>query len=487
MTNEQHSRLSSGVAGLDNILNEGLLPERAYLVRGGPGTGKTTLGLHFLTAGAANGEPVLFISLLRRGSDVQRDAAVRGFDPTKMTFLDLSPTAEVFTEMQASRLFAPAEMERAPLTKKIVEQIEQLHPTRIFVDALTQLRYIATDDFDFHRLTLSLLRFLMGQGATVLASAESVSNKSEVGLEFLVDGVIILDAQADLRTVTVEKYASSDFQPGRHSMRLTDAGMVVFPRLLSTDFSQEFTGELIASGISELDALLGGGIERGLVTLIAGPSGSGKSLLGLYFVRAAAGRGERSVIYVYEEPPEPLIQRAETLGIPLGDFIASDLLHIVPVQPNRYLPDEFSAMVRQEVEDRNTQVVMLDTLRGYRLTLRDQDLVRSLYDLLAYLKYHDVTTLLINDVEMITGDFRVTEMGVSFTADNIIFLRYLEMHGQMRKAIGVLKKRMGDFEKTLRELNVTARGIEIGQPLNDLRGILRGQPEWVGRAKEEKM
>jgi len=480
MMEEQAARLSTGVAGLDEVLLGGVIPRRSYLVQGRPGTGKTTLGLHFLTAKQTSHEPVLFISLIKRPDDVRHNATQLGFDISDITFLDLSPTPEVLTEEQPPRIFSPAEMERAPLTRQIAEQIQSRRPVRIFIDALTQLRYFATDEYDYRRLTLSVLRFCLDQQATVFASSESDSVDTEHSLEFLVDGLFTLDMEEDRRSVTVSKYLGSDFLAGRHSMRLTDTGMVVFPRLVEPELKPEFTGESISSGNTELDALLGGGIERGLVTIISGPSGIGKTLLCLSFIHQAAQRGESSVIYIYEETSQPLILRAENVGIPLRDFIERNLVKVVTVQPDRYLPDEFTALVREEVEQRNARVVMIDNISGYRLTLRDRDLVRSLHILCDYLKSHDVTTLIVNNVEEITGDFRITEIGISFMADNVVFMRYLEFGGQLRKAVGVLKKRMGDFEKTLRQLEITKEGLIIGKPLTNLRGILRGTPTWVG-------
>jgi circadian clock protein KaiC len=151
------------------------------------------------------------------------------------------------------------------------------------------------------------------------------------------------------------------------------------------------------------------------------------------------------------------------------------------VEPLRFSPAEFALLVRREVEDRGARIVMIDGVSGYRLTLAGDDLVAQLHALGRYLKNMGVTVLFINEVEGITGDFRATEAGVSYLCDNLVFLRYLEMDGELRKAIGVLKKRAGDFGKALREMQITDRGIRVGAPLSGLRGVLTGTPEWVGR------
>ncbi|HZD60103.1 MAG TPA: ATPase domain-containing protein, partial [Anaerolineae bacterium] len=260
---------------------------------------------------------------------------------------------------------------------------------------------------------------------------------------------------------------------------ISGKGMEVFPRLVPAAYGREFKAETIPSGVPEFDELLNGGVERGTVTLITGPSGVGKTTIGMLFMKEAAGRGERSVIYTFEEDVDTLVQRAESINIPVGSMMERGTLAVEQVEPLRYSPDEFAAMVRREVEEKNSRIVMIDSTAGYKLTVRGEDLVANLHALTKYLKNMGVTVILINEIEYVTGDFRVTEIGISYLADNVIFLRYLEMFGEMRKAIGVLKKRVSNFEKTLREVDITRYGVKIGKPLSGLRGILLGTPEWV--------
>ena len=321
MGNHENRRLSIGVPGLDEVLDGGLLPCQAYLVRGDTGTGKTTLGLHFLQEGVKQDEPVLLISLMRGEEEIRRHAASLGFSFDGVTFLDLSPTPELFTELQSYRVFLPSDVERGPLTQRIIGELETVQPRRIFVDALTQLRYVATDEYDFRRLALSLLRFLKGREATLLVTSETMESASDASLKFLCDGVIDLCMSRVGRTVQVMKYVGSNFRFGMHSMRLCEHGMVVYPRLEAEQPTLPFTGELISSGIPALDDLLHGGIERGLSTIITGPSGAGKTTIGMQFVKEAATRGERSTVFIYEEAYQPLVQRMEELGIPMQTMI----------------------------------------------------------------------------------------------------------------------------------------------------------------------
>ena len=478
-------RLSTGISGLDEVLYGGLVPACAYLVRGGPGSGKTTLGLHFLSAGIANGEKTLYITLGESAEQIGTNGDRLGFDMKGMTFLDLSPSSEFFTEIQTYDIFSPAEVEREPTTQKIIESVETLKPKRVVLDAITQFRYLSVDAFQFRKQVLSFIRFLLEQGATVIFTSEGSQTAPDDDLQFISDGVINLNHDAEGRTLNITKFRGSNFHSGLHSMRLTNQGMEVSPRLQPEVYKREFAVQSIPSGVPELDELLHGGIERGTITIFTGSTGVGKTTIGLQFMKEAAGRGERSVVYCFEEPEEILLHRCESVNIPVHAMSDRGTLSVVSVEPLYFSPDEFANMVRQEVEEKKARIVMIDSVAGYRLSLRGEDLISHLHALCKYLQNMGVTVILVNELETITGDFRATDVGISYMADNIIFLRYIEVQGQLRRAIGVLKKRMSDFEKTMREIEITRYGIKVGKPLTNLRGILSGAPEFISKQENE--
>ncbi len=473
------NRLSSGVSGLDEVLHGGLIPGRAYLVRGGPGAGKTTLGLHFLAAGAAAGENVLFITLGEPVEQVRRNAERLGFDLTAIHFLDLTPSSEFFTEVESYDIFSPAEVERVPLTEKIVQAVETHQPRRVFLDAMTQFRYLASDPYQFRQQVLSFLRFLTDRGAAILFTSESSPEAPDDDLQFMADGIIHLNYAPEGRTLNVTKMRGSGFIPGNHNFTLGASGMTVYPRLIPEAVHRPFSADQISSGVPELDELLGGGIERGTITLLSGPSGAGKTTLGMQFMKEAAGRGERSVVYTFEEEVEIILRRCDAVNIPARAMLEKGTLDIVKVEPLQYTPGEFAQLVRRDVEQKGTRLVMLDSVSGYKLSLRGQNLTAELHAVSKYLQNMGVVVLLVSEVSEITGDFRPTDENISYLGDNIVFLRYLEINGQLRKAIGVLKKRLSNFERTLREIEITRYGIKVGEPLSNLRGILSGTPEWV--------
>jgi len=442
-----------------------------------------------LTAGVELGEKPLFITLGEPEAQLRANAEWLGFDIEAMPFLDLSPSSEFFTEVQTYDIFSASEVEREPTTQKIIEQVRAVKPQRVFLDAITQFRYLAADEFQFRKQVLSFLRFLVEGGATVVYTSEGTLSAPDDDLQFISDGVIYLELLPEGRAVSVTKLRGSNFRNGRHSMRLTETGMQVFPRLRPDKYQQDFVAEPISSGIPEMDELLHGGLERGTVTVISGPSGVGKTTVGIQFMKEAAGRGERSVVYIFEESISTLLRRCESVNIPVQQMMAQGSLSVIPVEPLLYSPDEFANMVRTEVEKHQTRIVMIDSISGYQVSMRGQDLVSNLHALCKYLKNMGVTVILINEIETLNGDFRITEIGISYLADNLVFIRYLERQfhtrTEIRKAIGVIKKRVSNFEKSLRELEITRYGLKVSKPIRGLRGILGATPIWVDGEAED--
>lgn len=479
MTEDHTSRISTGISGMDTVLYGGFLNKFAYLVRGGPGTGKTTFGLHFLTAPHQESSPALFITLGEPTEKIRHIGAAMGFDLSHVHMLDLSPGPDFFAKMESYDIFTPAEVEREPLTRRIVETVQELKPRRVFIDSMTQFRYLSSDPFMFRKQSLSFIRFLVGQGATVLFSSESSPEAPDDDLQFLCDGIIHLHLSKNVRTVHVTKFRGSPFLHGVHEFEITPRGLEVYPKVRPSEESAEQPAELLSYGIPELDELLGGGLPRNSITLIVGPTGVGKSTLAMAFAKEAAGRGERTFMYAFDEDPQKILQRCDGVNIPARAMIARGTLAVEKIEPLLFSANSFAHKVLNDVEREGTRIIILDSASGYRLSLRGENLTEQLHALSRSLTSRGVTVLIIEELPEITGEFRATRHGLSFLADNIIFLRYLEMQGRLKRAIGVLKKRTGGFEDTLREVAITRYGLKIGRPLTECRGILKGVPEIV--------
>jgi len=477
MTAPRTRRVPTGVPGLDDVLDGGLPANRAYMLRGGPGSGKTILGEHFLTADPDDDS--LFVSLEESAANLRENAASVGIDLEDVVVLDYSPDPDDFAEAGSYDVFAPGDRGES-LSAGIRAAVDEHDPDRVFVDPLTRLRQFAPDDARFLEEVGSFTSYVRERGATLLFTTQPTADAPDEDLEFLCDGSVELGEAAKGRTLTVRKLRGSSFQRGAHTARIGSDGLRVFPQLVPSVRSREFDDAMLSSGVDALDEMLGGGVAPGTVTVVSGPSGVGKSTTATQFAVAAAARGDRTTAYLFEEGRDTFVHRSESIGLPVSRMEETGNLELRAVEALSVSPDEFAAEVRAEVEADGTSVVVIDGISGYRMSLRgeDDDLVRELHALCRYLRGMGVTTILLDDVPTITGEFEPTSERISYLADNILFLRYLEYRGEIRKAAGVLKKRSSDFERTLREFEITGDGLAVGEPLTDLRGVLTGTPEW---------
>ena len=468
-------RVSSGIPGLDEVLCGGYIAGRAYLVTGPPGGGKTTIGWHFLLAGRAAGESTLFITFGESEAELCENASYTGFETDGITFCDLSASAEMFEEVHSYDIFPASEVELEPMTARLIESVQSANPKRVFIDSMTALRYLYKDATDFRRQTQAFLRYIKQNGACVLMTSESLADAPDDDLRFLSDGVIELAPSERARSLEIVKFRGSDYRAGLHTLRLGNGGATVFPRLIPESHGTDFRPNVLGWGIDELDAMTNGGLERGTVTLITGPSGVGKTTVGVQFMKAAAERGERSAIYTFDERVATLTKRCESVNIPVTEMIQSGMLSIVGVESLKFSDDEFANMVRRDVEENDTRIVMIDSVSGYRLSVSDQSLNERLHALCRYLSNVGVTVILINELLTI-ADFRITDIGITYLADNVIVLRYIERRttgrAELGRVIAVLKKRLGDFARDMRCFEMTESGIEIGPPIEHLGGIL---------------
>ncbi len=486
--NRSISKLSTGIGGLDEILHGGLVPHRSYLIAGGPGSGKTTLGLHFLGAETGSEEATggrnLFVTLGETEVQLRSNAETSGLCMDSIEVLDLSPGGAE-EDGEAYSLLESWDVEGSAIHDSIISRAQELKPARVFIDSLSHMRYLLADAFQYRKQVLSLLRKLTAHGATVVLTSEESEGSGDETLNFLCDGVIKLTATTHGRLCNVQKYRGSGFATGAHYYTLGSVGLTLFPRLAPGEHGRSFALEPIRSGVPELDQLTHGGIERGTVTLVSGPTGVGKTTLAAQYMKEAASRGERSVIYNFDEGPSTFFHRCKSIGLPVEEMVAGGNLCFEAIEPLLYSPDQFSAIVRQEVDERDAKIVLLDSLSGYQQSVRGEDLQERVHALCRYLVNMGVTVILINETLSVTGDqMKVTEHGVSYLADTIILLRYMELSGEIHKAISILKKRTGDFEKALRQFDITEYGLKVGRPLTELRGILSGLPETTNTNQE---
>lgn len=481
---EHHATpVSSGVDGLDDILHGGLVPGRMYLVHGQPGTGKTLLGMHFLEEGLTGDETVLFIHGEESRDEILANGAAVDIDVTGAEFLDLGPDSDFFTEDYSYDLVDPSDIEQERYTQDIHEAIREIDPDRVVVDPLTQLRYVEANDYQFRKRILAFMRFLKQHEITVVATATPTAQQEyDREIRSLSDGIVELTRGDGGRRIKVSKHRALGQREDDHGMEIRGNGLEVFPQLVPDRHEHPFEPNQIQFGIDELDELVGGGFNQRTVTFISGPTGAGKTSTGTQLLVQAAESDLNSALYLFEEDIETYEHRSESIGMPVSAMREDGSLSVTEIEPRTFSGEEFAHMVRAQVDQQQTDIVMIDGIDGYTTSIRgdENDLVRKLHALTRYLKNRGVTVLITNEIPEITGISSATSNNLSYVADNLMFLSYVEIDGSLRNVVGMLKKRAGGFEHNLREFEITADGIRVGESLTGLHGILQGTPRTDG-------
>lgn len=483
-------RVAMGISGMDDILFGGLPRNRLYLVQGDPGSGKTTLGLQFLMEGARKGESGLYVTLSETEEELRAVADSHGWSLDGITLHELSRAMDRLSEEAMNTLFHSSEVELSETTRPVLEIVEKEKPVRVVFDSLSEMRLLAGDALRYRRQILALKQFFTGRHCTVLLMDDRTSEVGDLQLQSLAHGVITLEQVApaygsERRRLRVVKMRGSKFKGGYHDFRLRTGGLDVFPRMVAADHRHSITHTSMASGIKELDHLLGGGLDRGTSTLLMGPAGSGKSSLASQYVSAAAQQGENAAMFLFDESRDTCITRAAALGMDINRFVQNGKINIRQIDPAEVSPGEFSHLVRHAVEKDKAKVIVIDSLNGYLNAMpEEQFLTTQMHELLTYLSQQEIITIMVLAQHGVLGDALNTPVDVSYLADTAVMLRYFESDGRVRQAISVLKKRSGYHEHSIREFKLEANGIRVGEPLADFSGVLTGTPHFSGAQSE---
>lgn len=478
---------STGVTGLDDILAGGLTSERLYLVEGTPGTGKTTLGLGFLLAGAENGERGLYITLAETEVELLAVAESHGWNLDPISLVEMVPADGLSAENEQS-LLHPSELELGETVRDIIAKVEELKPTRVVIDSLSELRLLSQTPVRYRRQILALKHFFAARRCTVLMLDDKSASGSDLQLQSIAHGVVMLEQTlsgfgAQRRRLHVVKMRGVRFRGGYHDFEIERGGLCVYPRLVAAEHGNSFDAAAVSTGSSQLDTLLGGGLLPGTATLVSGPAGVGKTTTCVQALVAALDRGERASYFLFDERLPTLLQRSAALGMDLGPHIDSGLLEIRTVDPAELSPGEFANAVREAVEQKNARVVVIDSLNAYLQSMpNEQHLVLQMHELLSYLGLKGVVSLLILGLHGVTGDVR-SDVDLSYLADTVLQLRYFEANGEVRQAISVIKTRTARHERTIREFQITDTGLHVGDALRAFQGVLTGMPTFSGETK----
>lgn len=478
--------LSIGVAPLDEVLGGGLTPHRMYMLEGVPGSGKTTLGLQYLMAGLAAGESTLYVTLSESEAEVRAIADSHGWDFTGLHIVEIIPDEATLTADEQYTVFAPSEVELNQTLQGIMAAIERHQPSRVVLDSLSELRLLAGSTLRYRRQILGLKQFFAGRRCTVLVLDDRTATADDPQAHSIAHGIIALDQWVPAyggirRRVRVVKYRGMSFIGGMHDCRIERGGLKVFPRLIRARRTTTHASGSLSSGVAPLDQLLGGGLERGTSTLIAGAPGTGKSTMAAVFVSAALARGERAAMFLFDESTTTLCKRMRGLGVDFEGPLASGHLHLQQINPAELSPGEFAMMVVDCAAREGTTVVVIDSLNGYLNAMPDDKVLNlQLHELLSVLSDSGVSTVMVNVQQGLIGVGMSAKVDASYLADTVVILRYYEARGSVRQAVSVIKKRSGPHERTIREYHIDSHGIHVGPPLEGFHGILTGVPTFVG-------
>lgn len=481
--NGERNLARTGVVGLDDILAGGLTPNRLYLIDGDPGSGKTTLALQFLLEGVKKQETSLYVTLAETSEELHSVAASHGWSLDGLQVLEVLPDADALSADEQITMFHPSEIELGEATQAILKAVEDTKPKRVVIDSLSELRLLSQHSLRYRRQILALKRFFMGRECTVLLLDDRTADASDRQPHSIAHGVITLEQTApaygsERRRLNVTKYRGSTFRGGYHDFVISTGGLQVFPRLIAGEYPRCVERRNVESNLRELDALLGGGLAMGTNTLITGPSGVGKSSVAMQYVIAACERGERVSVTQFDESIATITERMAGMGRAIEKYIENGQLLLQQIDPAELSPGQLANLVRDQVENKNVTMVVLDSLNGYMHSMPGEHfLTVQLHELATYLGNRGVTTILVTTQQGFIGTSMASPVDATYLADAVILLRYFEDAGRVRKAISVVKKRTGRHEDTIRELVIDHAGLHVGPPLTDFRGVLTGVPE----------
>jgi circadian clock protein KaiC len=481
---------ATGIEGLDHILLGGFPRDHVYLLQGDPGVGKTTLGLQFLLEGARNGETAMYITLSETRDELRAVARSHNWDIDAIHIYE-QLIGESSLEEEETTVFYPAEVELGQTIKAFLDEVDRLKPDRVVLDSLSEIRLLAQSTLRYRKQILALKQFFAGRHATVLFLDDRTSDVSDMQLQSVPHGVVELERYTPLygsarRRLQLVKVRGLNFRDGYHDFNILTGGIVVYPRLVAAEHHRPILDvEQLQSGLPNLDAMLGGGVDRGTSTLIMGPAGCGKSALSTQYAVAAAARGEKAAMFIFEESMSSLFNRSAALGMPLQQYVEEGLIEVRQIDPAQLQPGELAYLVRQAVEQNGARALVIDSLNGYLNAVPEERfLLLHLHELLSYLGQNGVATILVFAQHGLLGAAVQSVVDVSYLADCVILLRYFEAHGTIRKAISVVKKRSGLHDTAIRDLVLSAEGIKVGKPLSDFRGVLTGIPTYDDIVKE---
>ena len=424
----------------------------------------------------------MYVTLSETEDEIQTIATSHGWDLSGITVRELIPPPEVLQPSEQYTVFHPSEVELSDTMQRILGDVARYKPTRIAFDSLSELRLLAGNPLRYRRQILALKQYFAGKHCTVLLLDDLTASEHDLQVLSIAHGALLLEhslpAFGNLRRrLSVTKYRGSTFRSGFHDYTIERGGLNVFPRLVAAEHRTESTRERLESGLEGLDRLMGGGLERGTSTLIAGAAGTGKSTLAGLFCAKAAERGQHASLFIFDESVNTLFSRLNGLNIPLKAHAEAGRVSVTQVDPAEFSPGELAHKIRMSVREHGSSIVVVDSLNGYLNSMPDEKfLIIQLHELLTFLGQQSVATVLISAHQGLISSYMSAPIDASYLADAVVLLRYYELDGEVHQAISVVKMRGGEHERTIRDFTMKSGRISVGEPLRDYQGVLTGVP-----------
>jgi circadian clock protein KaiC len=471
--------MDTGVPGLNEVLGGGLPTLSFNLIAGGPGSGKTTVTMQLLFANATATRPGLFITLLGEPS-----LKMLRYQQ-QFAFFDLGRVGSEVHFLNLSEEALSGDLDG--VLARIIQEVDRLQPGVVVVDSfrsLVRAHGSGNPDLALERFVQRLAMHLTTWEITSFLIGEYEEHELRSPVFTVADGIIWLSQAVDrnsvVRKLQVVKMRGMAPMPGLHTIRIAGGGVQVFPR--TPERARDVRtrgGRRLSTGILGLDEMMSGGIPAGDSLVLAGPTGTGKTTFAMQFVAAGLRAGEPAVIAIFEEHPDVYLERAKCFGVDLRDAVREDKLRVIYLRPLDLSVDETLDEIRRSVEQIGARRVVIDSISGFEMALAPtfrEDFRESLYRLIGALTGLGVT--MFSTVEGVGGDpgLHLTGYQVSFLTDEILSQRYVEIEGELRKALVVVKMRGSDHSQEFRAYELTATGVELGESLRDYDGILTGAP-----------
>lgn len=476
-------KLSTGIPTFDVIAKGGLPANRTTLVSGTAGSGKTVFATQFLAAGIGEGENGVFVTFEESAPDIRANMRSFGWDLAKwekdgkLAFVDASPDPHV-ESVEAGAFDLGA------LLARVEHAVRKVGAKRVSVDSLGAVFSQFSDQSLVRRELFRISAALKAMGVTAMMTAERTADYGPVARlgveEFIADNVIILrnvlDDEKRRRTIEILKFRGCDHQKGEYPFTIVeDGGIVVIP-LSAIQLRQASSNVRVTSGTKELDAMCGGGFFRDSVILVSGATGTGKTLTVTQFLRGGADRGERCLLLAFEESREQLFRNATGWGTDFEKMEKNGLLKVVCNYPDVQGLEDWLLTIRRLIQEFKPKRVALDSLSALERSGTSRAFREFVIGLTSFIKHEEITGLFTSTTESLMGGSSITEAHISTLTDSIILLRYVEMFGEMKRGLTVLKMRGSMHDKRIREFTIDGKGMHLGDPFHNVSGILAGAP-----------